>query len=267
MTAWTWSPCWPTSTRTASSVLQWMRSERDLESGLHAQQSAARKWSGSPFAGSRDVGRSERLLRVLDGGGPSARRVGIRATSRRTRDDGAVLGLEGRRDAPWLPATSSFASCGKRSRAERQPDQRRGSSFPTGRSKTTSFLSSRCTPFVTFCNFKCSDCVNHVRFFPQNAEKFSGLGNVFTKHFISESHLGRRTPRRQIVSEPESRCFRRFPWRHRFVFRYCGARPHRCRISSKSAAGVVENELTLGRGSDPRIVLMGLCASGLTRER
>jgi len=36
-------PCLPTSTRTATSVLRWTRSERDLESGLHSAQGSARQ--------------------------------------------------------------------------------------------------------------------------------------------------------------------------------------------------------------------------------
>lgn len=138
------------------------------------------------------MGRSESLLQALDGGWPNTCCVGIRATARGAQGGRTVLALAGCRDTLWLPATSSFASCGRRSRLSDEPDlTRRGSSFPAGRSKTTSFLSSRCTPaFVTFCNFKCSHCVNHVQFFPTNAEKFPGLGIAFTKCFVSESHSG-----------------------------------------------------------------------------
>lgn len=94
-----------------------------------------------------------------------------------------------------------------------EPDHtRRGSSFPTGRSRTTSFRSSRCTPFVTFCNSKCLDCVNHVRFHPTESERFSGLLTAFTKRFVSEqpglaaeddrSTAGRRTADARQESPP-----------------------------------------------------------------
>lgn len=43
---------------------------------------------------------------------------------------------------------------------------------------------------MTFCNFECSHCVNHVQFFLTNAEKFPELGIAFTKCFVSESHSG-----------------------------------------------------------------------------
>ena len=142
------------------------------------------------------------------------------------------MGQERRRDALWLPATSSFASCGKRSRAERQTwPARRGSSFPAGRSKTTSFLSSRCTPFVTFCNFKCSDCVNHVQFFPTNAEEFPESGNAFTERFISESRRGLPYPRRWHHERTEA-AGTSGPCTGVFDSHSDWAQSHRCRINS-----------------------------------
>lgn len=171
------------------------------------------------------------------------------------------MGQERCRDALWLPATSSFASCGKRSRAERQTwPARRGSSFPAGRSKTTSFLSSRCTPFVTFCNFKCSDCVNHVQFFPTNAEEFPESGNAFTERFISESRRGLPYPRRRhheragqpITSGP---CTGVFDSR----FRRIGRSSIVAASTRVSRGAVVEkNEWTLVRRIGRRIVLTGL---------
>lgn len=149
-----------------------------------AQHSVARRRPASPFAGSRDVGRSKNSLQALDGCWVNACPAGSGATLRWTQDNQAAPVLAGCRDVPWLPATSSFASCGKRSRLSDEPDQmRRGSSFPIGRSKTTSFLSSRCTPFVTFCNFKCFDCVNHVQFFPTKCGEISHFGNCVHETF------------------------------------------------------------------------------------